>query len=153
MKTAKLFISAAIACAAVIAPAHASEMWLTMDQVRPLSLDRAAGSIVVGNPAIADVTVQSNNRVFLFGKAPGLTNVFIFDEDGKPIDNVVIRVRVATSGMLVFNRGMSQATYNCTDRCERTITVGDSNNAFTEVSNQVQQKAQQARTAANQGDN
>ncbi|MBB5517976.1 pilus assembly protein N-terminal domain-containing protein [Amphiplicatus metriothermophilus] len=136
-----LIAAAAILCLAV-APARAGQIWLTMDQVRPYEIERPAGQIVVGNPEIADVTVHDKKRIFLFGKAPGLTNMIIFDEKGEAIETLVIRVRSNTSGMLTFHRGAQRTTYNCTTECDATITVGDGNESFTQVASQVAQKQQ-----------
>jgi len=62
----------------MVSNAQAGQLWLTMDQVRPYELKLPAGQIVVGNPSIADIQVQDKTRLLLFGKSPGLTNIFIF---------------------------------------------------------------------------
>lgn len=145
-------IIAAIVLSVAVAPAaFAEQIWLTMDQVRPYKLQAAASSIVVGNPGIADLKVQDENRVFLFGKAPGLTNIYIMDENGDMVQNLMIRVRTPSSDMLVFHRGVSQTTYNCTTLCEPTITVGDSVDTFQGVAQQVEAKASQAASGADGG--
>ncbi len=124
--------------------AHAEDVWLTMDHVRPYSLKAPADQIVVGNPGIADVTVQDKSRLLLFGKAPGMTNIFIFDENGNTIENIIIRVRSTSKGMLTFHRGSARTTYNCTHSCEATVTVGDDRQAFDNVVAQSEQKFNQA---------
>ena len=135
--------------AAVPAEAAAEEIWLTIDQVRPFEIERPAGQIVVGNPAIADLTVQDKTRVLLYGKAPGLTNMYIFDDEGAVIDNLMVRVRSSTADMLTMHRGAMRTTYNCSLQCDATITVGDDKASFSEVSAQVQQKSSQATSTAN----
>lgn len=139
----RIFTAAALFVLAA-APASAEQVWLTMDQVRPYELSRPAGEIVVGNPAIADVTVRDKTRVFLFGKAPGLTNMYIVDDNGELVDNLVIRVRATDNGMLVMHRGVERTTYNCTSNCEATITVGDDDASFSAVQQQVTMKNKQA---------
>ncbi len=128
--------------------AQAEQIWLTMDQVRPYKLDIPAQNIVVGNPAIADVTVQDNQNLLLFGRAPGLTNMYILDERGDPIANLLIRVRSQNTDMLTFYRGAARTTYNCTSNCEATITVGDDPGSFTGLATQVDRKFGQAADAA-----
>ena len=137
--------------AAMTSVAKADQLWLTMDQVRPYELKEVANSIVVGNPAIADVKVRDNQNILLFGKAPGLTNIFFFDADGEVIENLFLRVRTSPSGMLTVNRGVDRTTYNCTNNCEATVTVGDSAESFTQVSSQIAQKSGQAESAAESG--
>lgn len=132
------------AAVATVSTADAEQIWLTMDQVRPYELETAANQIVVGNPAIADVTVHDKNRIFLYGKAPGMTNMYLFDESGKAIDNLIIRVRSTGTDMLTMHRGVNRTTYNCTSQCEATVTVGDDQKTFGEVSTQVSQRGAQA---------
>ncbi len=132
--------------------AAAEQLWLTMDQVRPFKLESPAKSIVVGNPAIADVTIQDNENILLFGKTPGLTNIYIFDDNGEATKNLVIRVRTPSSDMLTVHRGAARTTYNCTTNCEATVTVGDDQTQFQSVSSQVQNKFSQASALSQGGD-
>ncbi|MHA7871145.1 MAG: pilus assembly protein N-terminal domain-containing protein [Hyphococcus sp.] len=146
--------SAIAVIVSLISGAHAKQLWLTMDQVRPVKLEQPAQSIVVGNPAIADVEVQDSQNILLFGRGPGLTNIYLFDEQGEAIDNLVIRVRTSNADMLTFHRGsMSRTTLNCTPNCEPSVTVGDDQQSFMNVSQQVQNKMQQAIQAANGNNN
>ncbi len=142
------FILSLAAASAFASAARAEQVWLTMDQVTPYSFKQEVDQIVVGNPGIADVSVRDKSRVLLFGKAPGLTNMFLFDADGNEIDNLVVRVRATNSEMLTLQRGQQRTTYNCMSACEQTITVGDSPEVFGSISSQVQQKFQQASGAA-----
>jgi Flp pilus assembly secretin CpaC len=141
-------ILAALLISATATTANAGEIWLTMDQVRPFEIQKPAGQIVVGNPAIADVTVQDKTRVLLFGKAPGVTNMYIFDDTGATIDNLVVRVKSTSSDMLTMHRGALRTTYSCANQCEETVTVGDNTTTFTAVATQAQQKYQQASTGS-----
>jgi len=141
-------IMAIAAIASMSATAKAEQVWLTMDHVRPYKLENAAQNIIVGNPAIADVTVQDANNILLFGKAPGVTNIVITDESGATIKNMTVSVRSNTDNMLTFYRGPSRSTYNCTKNCEATITVGDDPNTFAGVTGQVNAKLGQATQSA-----
>ncbi|OFX04882.1 MAG: hypothetical protein A3E78_05680 [Alphaproteobacteria bacterium RIFCSPHIGHO2_12_FULL_63_12] len=124
--------------------ASAEQIWVTMDQVKPYTFKQEVAQIVVGNPGIADVSVRDKTRVLLFGKAPGLTNLFLFDADGNEMENLLVRVRATNSDLLTLQRGGQRFTFNCTSTCEQTMTVGDSPEAFGATSNQVTQKYQQA---------
>ncbi|MFZ5618418.1 MAG: pilus assembly protein N-terminal domain-containing protein [Pseudomonadota bacterium] len=137
-----------LATATFATAAHAEQVWLTMDQVKPYTFKQEVDQIVIGNPGIADVTVRDKSRVLMFGKAPGLTNMFLFDADGNEIDNLIVRVRALNSDLLTLQRGPQRFTYNCTTACEQTLTVGDNNEAFGAISGQVQQKFQQAAGSA-----
>ncbi len=139
--------------AAFFAPATnaaAAQLWLTMDQVRPYEIETPAARIVVGNPAIADVTVLENSKILLFGKSPGLTNIFLFDEAGRAIDELSIRVGSADNRMVVFHRGSVRTTLTCASQCEPTNAVGDDVVVFGNITTQAQQKLQQASGGLNQ---
>lgn len=142
------FITSALAVGTLFATsASAEQVWVTMDQVKPYTFKQDVAQIVVGNPGIADVNVRDKTHVLLFGKAPGLTNLFLFDADGNEIENLIVRVQASNNDMLTLQRGNQRFTYNCTSACDQTITVGDSNDSFGIVSGQVQRKFQQASSA------
>lgn len=137
-----------LAAAALVAPASASEIWLTMDHVHTFAFKTPVSQIIVGNPAIADVKVQDPSNVLLFGKAPGLTNIIALDKSGKEIDNLSVRVRSNNVSMLTVQKGAQRVSLSCTSNCEPAPAVGDAPSVFSETSGQVDQKAAEARTAA-----
>ena len=124
--------------------ASAEQVWLRMDQVRPYALEKDAGQIVIGNPGIADVKVQDKTKILLFGKTPGATNIYVFDEEGNPVKDLKIRVESSGQDMLTMHRGVARTTYNCMTSCEPTITVGDENTGFQNTVAQAQTKFDQA---------
>lgn len=140
----RMFLISVAAAFGAAGAAHAEQVWVTMDQVAPFEFKQGVDQIVVGNPGIADITVRDKTKVLIFGKAPGVTNLFLFDADGKEIDNLIVRVRSVSAEMLTFQRGGQRATYNCMTICEPTITVGDNVETFGAVNQQVRQKFQQA---------
>ncbi len=146
------FVFAAAAIGAMVSGAQAGQVWLTMDYVRPYKLERPAQNVIIGNPAIADVSVQDASNLLLYGKAPGMTNIYVMDSEGDVIENMIVRVRTNTADMLTVYKGSARATYNCTTNCERTVTVGDDQTTFSEVSTQVAQKFGQAKAAANESE-
>ena len=50
-----------------------------VDQATLVRLDRPAAEIVVGNPSIADVSVQSSKLLVITGKSFGETNLIVMD--------------------------------------------------------------------------
>lgn len=144
------FIAAAVLIAST-QTASAQQIWLTMDQVRPYKLETPAQSVVIGNPSIADVKVQDNSSLLLFGKGPGMTNIYFFDENGETLQNLIVRVRTPSSDMLTVHRGSARTTYNCTTNCEATVTVGDDPAVFGGVAGQMQAKFNQASNASGGG--
>lgn len=76
-----------------------------MGQARSISLPRNAARVVIGNPAIADVTLQSPRDLVLFGKYPGGTTLLVADQDGKAIINTSILVTAAGDGGVTVHYG------------------------------------------------
>ena len=126
-----------------VAPATAEQVWVTMDQVRTYTMSEDADSIIIGNPGIADIAVRDKNSFLLFGKAPGMTNLIVLDGQGNQVKNLEVRVNPPSYGMLVYHRGLRRTTYNCTNDCQPTLTVGDSPDDFTRVNQQVRIKTSQ----------
>jgi len=132
----------ALVVAGIIANTNATagEIWLTMDQVTPYQLEIPAGQIIVGNPGIADVSTSDKTNLLFFGKSPGVTNFFIFDDDGNKIDNLIISVRAQNDDMMTVYRGGARTTLTCTSVCEQTVTIGDEQTAFSSAAGQIQAK-------------
>ena len=137
---AQFLFVAGLMSAAIASKAQSDEIWVTIDQARALKLERAAGSVIVGNPSIADVTVHDSRTLFVLGKATGLTNLIALDENGEEIANLFVNVSSARNNVVTLNRGGNQYTYNCAHRCERTLMIGDETAAFNNTNEQTVKK-------------
>lgn len=133
-------------------PAAAGELWLTIDQARLYTFDEPVGSIVVGNPSIADVTVKSSRELVLFGKMPGSTSLAFFDKEGAPLRQLTIRVQNPTANVVTLQAGTTRYTFSCTNLCEQTNTIGDgSNDSRAELGSVAQQAQRKVQMAAQAG--
>lgn len=90
-----------------------------VDFARPLILARPARTVIIGNPAIAQATLSDDKTVVLTGKAPGSTNLIVMDAEGTEVVNLVLDVVVAGGRLVTVHEGNGQATYSCTERCDR----------------------------------
>jgi Flp pilus assembly secretin CpaC len=108
-------LSVAIAASPASAAADIS---VIMNQAKILKLTRPADTIVVGNPAIADASVQDANTIVLTGKGFGITNLVVLDKSGSPIvDTQVVVSRDDTDSVRIYRRSQVQ-TLSCTPYCE-----------------------------------
>lgn len=131
-----LFLIAALLVAPVfIVPAKAGAgIEVTMNQAKIVKLTRAADTIVVGNPAIADAAVQDASTIVLTGKGFGVTNLVVLDQDGSPIiDEQVTVVRQAASSVRIYRRAQIQ-TMSCTPYCESSFKSDAEKNSEAEMS-------------------
>ncbi|CAN7723471.1 pilus assembly protein N-terminal domain-containing protein [Mesorhizobium sp.] len=114
-----ILIAALLAATTFAAPAMAGAgIEVTMNQAKIVKLSRPADTIVVGNPAIADASVQDASTIVLTGKGFGVTNLVVLDTEGSPIvDEQVTVVRQAASSVRIYRRAEIQ-TMSCTPYCE-----------------------------------
>ena len=114
-----LSLGLAFAIASAAAPAFAeSGIEVTMNQAKIIKLSRAADTIIVGNPDIADAAVQDASTVVLTGKGFGVTNLVVLDEAGAPIIDEQISVSRSTAETVRIYRRATVQTLSCTPYCE-----------------------------------
>jgi hypothetical protein len=123
-------IAAAVALAASLSSAGAAEVInVIMDQAKIAPVPDRTATLVVGNPLIADVTVQAGGTMVVTGKGYGVTNVIALDHAGKVLSDKLVRVKGPLENVVVY-RGMTRESYSCAPNCERRITLGDTPEFF-----------------------
>ena len=111
-------LAALVSASIIPAGVGAAGIEVTMNQAKIVKLARAADTIVIGNPAIADASVQDASTVVLTGKGFGVTNLVVLDEMGNPIiDEQVTVTRGTASTVRIYRRAQVQ-TLSCTPFCE-----------------------------------
>jgi hypothetical protein len=121
---------------------------IVLDQATVMKLPEKVSTIVVGNPLIADVAVQSGGLVVVTGKGYGSTNLIVLDRAGAVLMERSIVVRSPSANTIAVFRGMERETYSCTPLCERRITLGDSAGYFTATLGQTDVRNNQSSGAA-----
>jgi len=121
----------ALACGICGAPdtARAADIDVVLDQARLVKLPDRVATIVIGNPAIADASVQTGGWMVVTGKSYGLTNIIAIDRGGAVLMEKSIEVQ-APSNVVVVYKGVERETYSCTPTCDRRLTLGDSRTFF-----------------------
>src|SRR3954465_14425598 len=123
------FLTAAVLV--LVRPASAKDtLDIALDQATLMKLPDKVSTIVVGNPLIADVAVQSGGLIVVTGKGFGSTNLIALDRAGAVLMERSIVVRGPIGPTVQVYRGVSRETYSCTPDCERRITLGDSVDYF-----------------------
>jgi Flp pilus assembly secretin CpaC len=122
----------------------ADTLTVTVDQASIMKLPEKVATIVVGNPLIADVAVQSGGLVVVTGKGFGSTNLIVLDRSGAVLMERSIVVRGATDQSVQVYRGVERETYSCTPDCERRITLGDSVPYFQATIDQAESRSGRA---------
>lgn len=109
---------------------------VVVDHAKVLRLPEKAQTVIVGNPAIADVTVQRNGVMIVTGKSYGVTNLIALDATGALLAESSVRVGAATESILTVQRGLERESYSCTPACQPSAQLGDSKAFFDGTSGQ-----------------
>ncbi len=108
-----------------------------VDQAKLIKLPGNVSTIVVGNPMIADITLQAGGIMVVTGKGYGATNVIAMDRDGTVLIDRIIQVEGPTDKLVTVYRGIDRETYSCTPVCQRRITLGDGATYFSSTLEQA----------------
>lgn len=127
---------------ALAAPANSADLIVRYDQSQIVRLSRPVADIIVGNPSIADVTVQSSNVLVVTGKTFGVTNIIVLDADRKIIQERRVMVERDETRVVNLHKAGVRQSYSCTPNCSPTLTIGDDEAFFSMV-----QKHNAAKTA------
>ena len=129
-------------------PTQADSVTINVDEARVMKLPERVATIVIGNPLIADATLQSGGVLVITGKGFGSTNLLALDRAGKVVmDKTVQVLGVAGSDLVVVFRGVERESYSCSPDCERRLTLGDSPAYFNSILQQSGTRSSQAQTA------
>ena len=113
-----------------------------------MKLPAKVSTIVIGNPLIADVTLQSGGIIVVTGKGYGATNFIAMDRNGEVLVDRQIQVEGPTDQLVTVYRGVERETYSCVPICQRRITLGDGRDYFRPAIDQAGSLSSQASGAA-----
>jgi hypothetical protein len=108
------------------APVQADTVTVSVDRARVMKLPERVATIIIGNPLIADASLQHGGILVLTGKGYGETNLVALDRKGQVVMSKTLQVLgPAGSNLIVVYRGDKRETYSCAPQCEPRITLGD----------------------------
>ena len=116
-----LLAAAALLAIPAAAAAQSQPLNVDIDQSTRVQLRAPAGSVIVGNPLIADVTVVDANTLFITGKGYGVTEVVAVDGVGRTIFQGEIVVTGGSTGSVRVWRGAQATEMACAASCAPSI--------------------------------
>ena len=119
-----------------------------VDQAKLGKLPTRVATIVVGNPLIADVTLQTGGILVVTGKGYGATNFIAMDRAGEVLVDRVIQVEGPTDQLVTIYRGVERESYSCMPVCQRRVTLGDGDSYFKAAMDQAGTLSSQAAGSA-----
>lgn len=111
-----------------ISPIQAQEgapISVNVNMARILRINAPAATVIVGNPGIADVTIQDPQTLVLTGKSFGQTNLIVLDSGGNPIADTMVEVVQMQAGLLTVYQGANRTSMACAPVCQPIIMMGD----------------------------
>src|SRR5262249_18461360 len=126
----------------------AEPLSVILDQAMVSRVPDGVATVVVGNPLIADVSLQAGGILVITGKGYGSTNLVALDRAGKVLMDEQVLVRGPRNDILVMYRGVDRETYSCTPNCERSMVPGDADKAFGPALAQTKARDDAARSIA-----
>ena len=122
MPRSLLIAAAAVLSSAFAGPVLAQDpLRVDIDQTARIQLRAPAGSVIVGNPEIADITVVDANTLFVTGKGYGVTEIVAVDSHGRTVFQSQIVVSAGDSGQVRVWRGSQVTEMACGTTCSPTV--------------------------------
>jgi Flp pilus assembly secretin CpaC len=119
------------AMAVASAAAMADGLNLNWREARVVKLAKPATSVVIGDPTVADVTLDTPDTLIIFGKTPGETNMVVLSGDQELLLDWPVIVSPVTARHVSIVNATSQdapaeVLYACGgERCTRVLSPTD----------------------------
>jgi Flp pilus assembly secretin CpaC len=105
-----------------------------VNMARILRISAPAATVIIGNPGVADITIQDPQTLVLTGRSYGQTNLIILDSAGNPVADTIVSVVQGQADTITVYMGTARTTLACQPVCQPMIMLGDdtgySSNAF-----------------------
>lgn len=110
---------------------------VAVDHARILRIPREAGSVIIGNPSIADITIHDARTLVLTGRSYGNTNLVVLDGDGEVVLDDTVTVSSNEEKSVRIYRQAARTTFSCSPNCEPKVAIGDTTGTYDAVIDQV----------------
>ncbi len=127
------FLALSLMAAPAAALAESAPVSVKVNMARILRINAPAATVIIGNPGIADVTIQDPQTLVLTGKSYGQTNLIVLDSQGSPIADTMIEVVQEQAGLVTVYMGASRTSLSCEPVCQPIIMLGDDSSYTSEA--------------------
>ncbi len=121
---------------------------MPIDHAWAFTLPEGAKVVIIGNPSIADTTttsVQENLLTILTSKSYGTTSLQVLDDKGRQLASAIVNVGRENHDIVTVHLGKeSRTSFSCAPVCAPIPALGDSQEAFSSSTSQLQQRAARA---------
>lgn len=124
----------------VLNAAAIEDLQVKVDEAQLIRLSTPSAEIIVGNPSIADVSVQGSKVLVVTGKSFGFTNLIVLNAKGQIILNKKLRVIADNTRVVTLRKGIMRYSLHCTPDCQPSLVVGDDAKYFGDLNKANQTK-------------
>lgn len=128
----------ALALVLLAGSAAAEPLRISVDRAKVMHISRPAATVIVGNPLIADATIQDRQTLIITGRTFGTTNLIVLDEAGEPVADELVSVTAADDELVTLYKRARRETYSCSPSCEQILNVGDNADVFDNTKTQIE---------------
>ena len=123
--------------------AKADTVRVALDQAQIIRMPSGVATIVIGNPLIADASLQPGGLLVVTGKGYGATNLMALDRSGRVLmDKSITVTGPGNPDMVVVYKGVDRESYSCSPQCgPRVSTLGDAPAYFGSVLGETTQRS------------
>ena len=129
-RIAALTFAGLASVAAFAATTAAEPISVIVDRAKVMHISRPADVVIIGNPAIADATIQDNQTLIITGRSYGTTNLIVLDSEGQAIADDMITVEPSNDQVVTIYRRDLRQTLSCTPDCSPMLALGDTTKVF-----------------------
>jgi Flp pilus assembly secretin CpaC len=132
-----LLLAVIAGSSSAMADESSTPITVKVNMARILRIGSPAATVVIGNPGVADVTIQDPETLVLTGKSYGETNMIVLDAKGNPIADTMVDVVESEANLVtVFNAG-ARNTLACNPACAPTVMLGDAPTYTSQMTNSM----------------
>ncbi len=117
-------LSLAFAFVAANALAASGAMTVEINDSQRVGLYGTAANVIVGDPAVADVSLVDGHSVVVNGRGFGATHVVVLDGNGRTLFDRRVTVVAPQDGRVTLYRGPAASEFSCSPRCQVAAATG-----------------------------
>ena len=102
-------------------PQRDAALRVIVDKAEVINVAGTPSVVLIANPQIADVIVEHNRLVFVVGKSPGETRLYVYDNAGRRLLEREVVVVPEDDRAVTVVRDTLPTNYSCNPRCVSLI--------------------------------
>jgi hypothetical protein len=110
---ALLALAAGLALAGAATSVLAADITVGLNESRAIGLGGEAATVVIGDPAVADVAMSDAHSVILVGRRFGTTRILVTDHHGHPLLDGRVAVVSPDAGHVTMFHGVTPSEFTC----------------------------------------